>query len=83
MITYLTIQRIAAAGLSDRILFVGLMDTVFPEGTAQKRPFRIEGGRAYGPGVSDMKGGIVCLLYALEALKEETPDIFDRIGMEE
>jgi glutamate carboxypeptidase len=66
----------------DRILFVGHMDTVFPEGTAQKRPFRIEGGRAYGPGVSDMKGGIVCLLYALEALKEETPDIFDRIEMD-
>jgi len=66
----------------DRILFIGHMDTVFPEGTAQKRPFRIEDGRAYGPGVSDMKGGIVCLLYALEALKEKTPDIFDRIEMD-
>jgi glutamate carboxypeptidase len=32
------------------ILFIGHMDTVFPAGTAARRPFRVEGGRAYGPG---------------------------------
>jgi glutamate carboxypeptidase len=58
------------------------MDTVFPAGTAQKRSFRIEGERAFGPGVADMKGGIVCLLYALEALKANTPGIYDGIGMD-
>ncbi len=65
-----------------RILFIGHMDTVFPAGTAQKRPFRIEGGRAYGPGVSDMKGGITCLIFALEALKAVKPDMYDRITMD-
>lgn len=51
-----------------RFLFVGHYDTVFPSGTAKARPFRIdEQGRAWGPGVYDMKGGLVVLLYALRA----------------
>src|SRR5262245_66583599 len=41
-----------------RFLFVGHYDTVFPAGTVKERPFRIEGARAYGPGVYDMKGGL-------------------------
>src|SRR5512146_1668639 len=41
-----------------RFRFVGHFDTVFPAGTAKERPFRIEGSRAYGPGVYDMKGGL-------------------------
>jgi glutamate carboxypeptidase len=71
------------SGVDDRrILFVGHMDTVFPMGTTQKRPFRIEAERAYGPGVCDMKGGIVCLLYALEALREAKPDVYDNITID-
>lgn len=66
---------------SARILFVGHMDTVFLDGTAANRPFRINEGRAYGPGVADMKGGLVCLLYALEALKENAPHIYKRMTM--
>ena len=54
-----------------RFLFVGHYDTVFPSGTAKQRPFRIdEQGRAWGPGVYDMKGGLVALLYALRAHRE-------------
>jgi glutamate carboxypeptidase len=54
-----------------RFLFVGHYDTVFPSGTAKQRPFRVDGqGRAWGPGVYDMKGGLVALLYALRAHKE-------------
>lgn len=64
-----------------RVLFVGHMDTVFPAGTAAARPFRIEGGRAYGPGVLDMKGGLVCLLYALEALKATGHPAYDATAM--
>ena len=45
-----------------RILLMAHMDTVFAPGTAAKRPFRIEGERAYGPGVSDDKGGIVAAI---------------------
>ena len=38
---------------------MGHCDTVFPDGTAAKRPFRIDGNRAIGPGVADMKAGLV------------------------
>lgn len=69
------------AGKGERILFLGHMDTVFPAGTAAARPFRIDGGRAYGPGVLDMKGGIVCLLYALEALKATDAPAYREIDM--
>lgn len=54
-----------------RILLLGHMDTVFPKGTAKKRPFNIQGDRAYGPGVNDMKSGLVSLLYALKSLNAE------------
>ena len=67
---------------NQRILFIGHMDTVFPAGTAQKRPFRIEGDRAFGPGVVDMKGGITCLLFALEALKNAAPETYRQIAMD-
>jgi len=54
-----------------RFLFVGHYDTVFASGTAKQRPFRIDPeGRAWGPGVYDMKGGLAALLYALRAHAE-------------
>jgi glutamate carboxypeptidase len=52
------------------VLLIGHMDTVFEPGTVSERPFRIEAGRALGPGVSDMKGGLLAGLYALRALRE-------------
>ncbi len=51
-----------------RILLVGHFDTVFDEGTAKQRPFRVDDRRAYGPGVTDMKGGLVVAGYALKVL---------------
>ncbi len=53
-----------------RILMIGHLDTVFGPGTVGKRPFRIDGKRALGPGVSDEKGGVVEGVYALELLRE-------------
>lgn len=50
------------------VLFMGHMDTVFSKGTVANRPFAIKGENAYGPGVLDMKGGIVAFLYAIQAL---------------
>jgi glutamate carboxypeptidase len=52
-----------------RVLLVGHMDTVFPAGTAAERPFRVDGSLALGPGVSDMKGGLLAGLYAVTALQ--------------
>lgn len=51
------------------VMLIGHMDTVFEPGTVAQRPFRIEGDRALGPGVSDMKGGLLAGLYALRALR--------------
>jgi len=51
-----------------RVLLIGHMDTVFDAGTAAARPFRIDDGIAYGPGVTDMKSGLLAGLYALKAL---------------
>jgi glutamate carboxypeptidase len=53
-----------------RILMIGHLDTVFGPGTAAQRPFRIEGDRARGPGVSDEKGGVVEGIYALKLLHD-------------
>lgn len=51
------------------VALLGHFDTVFPKGTASERPFRMENGRAYGPGVLDMKGGIAVLVFAAKALE--------------
>lgn len=48
-----------------RLLVLCHADTVFPAGTIDERPFRIEGDRAFGPGVFDMKAGLVLGLEAL------------------
>ena len=45
------------------------MDTVWPKGTIVERPFRVEKGLAYGPGILDMKAGIAITLHALEAIQ--------------
>jgi glutamate carboxypeptidase len=53
-----------------RILLVGHVDTVYAPGSALAQPFTIRDGVAYGPGVIDMKSGVVMCLYALRALIE-------------
>lgn len=62
----LVIGRLPGSG--PRLLLIGHMDTVFEPGTAAERPFRVDGERATGPGVSDMKGGLLAGLHALAAL---------------
>lgn len=51
-------------------ILMGHMDTVFFKGEPEKRPFTIKDGKAYGPGVLDMKGGVTILLYAVRFLLE-------------
>jgi glutamate carboxypeptidase len=52
------------------LLFLGHMDTVFKQGTVAARPFARDGNRAYGPGVCDMKGGLVTMLHVAEILQQ-------------
>jgi glutamate carboxypeptidase len=52
-------------GSGPPLLLLGHVDTVWPRGTLARMPFRLDGGRAYGPGACDMKGGLVVLLEAL------------------
>ncbi|MCL6613257.1 MAG: M20 family metallopeptidase [Firmicutes bacterium] len=59
----------AAIGKGPEVILLAHLDTVFPKGTAAERPFRIEGERAYGPGVSDCKSGVVTVLGALRRLE--------------
>ncbi|HET9282039.1 MAG TPA: M20 family metallopeptidase [Candidatus Angelobacter sp.] len=57
-----------AGSASKPILLLGHFDTVWSMGTLANMPFRIDSGRAYGPGVYDMKAGITMMLFAVRAL---------------
>jgi len=56
---------------SRSILLMAHMDTVYPSGFLAKAPFRVEGNRAYGPGIADDKGGIAVILNALAILRAQ------------
>ncbi|MFQ5747628.1 MAG: M20 family metallopeptidase [Gemmatimonadota bacterium] len=55
-------------------LLVGHADTVWPRGTLARMPAERRDGRFYGPGAFDMKGGLVALAFALEALRDLAGD---------
>ncbi|HEV2617772.1 MAG TPA: M20 family metallopeptidase [Candidatus Acidoferrales bacterium] len=52
-----------------QVLVLGHLDTVYRAGTLAQTPFRIAGGRAWGPGAFDMKGGQAIALFAIDALQ--------------
>src|ERR1051326_361013 len=54
---------------SKPILLLGHLDTVWELGTLRAMPFKVRAGRAYGPGIFDMKSGIVCAIFAIKALR--------------
>ncbi|MDR3635885.1 MAG: M20 family metallopeptidase [Isosphaeraceae bacterium] len=58
-----------AAGEGPPALILGHFDTVWPHGTLARLPFKVEGDRAYGPGVFDMKAGLVLVEFALRAIQ--------------
>lgn len=62
-----------------RALLIGHTDTVFPVGTVAERPFRLVDGIASGPGVTDMKAGLLSLLYGLRAVLASGPLPFERL----
>ena len=60
----------ASSGGNRPIVLMGHRDTVFPRGEPDRRPFTIRDGRAYGPGVADMKAGLVMNAFVLAAFAE-------------
>lgn len=56
------------------VLLVGHLDTVFPVGTVAERPMSRDETRLYGPGVSDMKSGLLNILWAMRTLEPEHRD---------
>ena len=64
-------RAVVAGGNGNRpILLCGHRDTVFPTGEVKKRPFEMRNGKAYGPGVADMKPGLVINAFILAAFNK-------------
>ena len=63
------LARFAGSG-TKKILLIAHMDTVYLRGMLAQQPFRIEGNRAYGLGISDDKHGIAVILHTLAMLKQ-------------
>lgn len=61
------------------ILILAHMDTVFQKGTAKERPFTISSGKAFGPGVIDMKASQVMLYFSLKALIEKNIPSYENV----
>ncbi len=62
-----------------RLLLVGHLDTVYSAGAVTAKPFQVRDGLAYGPGVIDMKSGVLMGIYSLRALLESGFDQFGEI----
>jgi glutamate carboxypeptidase len=62
-----------------QLLVLGHYDTVYSTGTLAKMPFRIAAGKAYGPGVFDMKAGIVQALFGFSALRNSVAPLRKRL----
>ena len=60
----------SATNAPTNIVLMGHRDTVFPDGETQRRPFTIRDGIAYGPGVADMKAGLVMNAFVLAAFRK-------------
>jgi glutamate carboxypeptidase len=64
-----------------RFLMLGHLDTVYPEGIAAERPLRQEGDKLIGPGVGDMKGGLLVAMYAMRGLQLAGFDSFKELSI--
>jgi glutamate carboxypeptidase len=63
-------EALSSGNRRQNIVLMGHRDTVFPKGEPDRRPFTIKDGMAYGPGVCDMKAGIVMNMFVLAAFQQ-------------
>jgi glutamate carboxypeptidase len=63
------------------ILLMSHMDTVYPRGVLAKAPFRVDGNKAWGPGIADDKGGNAVILHTLKLLKARNFQDFGTIAV--
>lgn len=63
------IARFSGTGRRN-IMLLAHMDTVYPTGTLNTQPYKVDGDKVYGPGIADAKGGIAVILHSIEALHE-------------
>ena len=66
---------------SKQILMIGHMDTVFPVGTVAQRPFTRKGDVLYGPGVLDMKSGVLMILEIMRTFSGKLPEDWCLCGL--
>jgi glutamate carboxypeptidase len=64
-----------------KVLLIAHMDTVYTRGMVQRQPFRIEGDRAYGLGISDDKAGVALILHTVEQLQRIGFDDYAQLGV--
>ena len=64
---------------SGQLLVLGHYDTVYETGSLAKMPYRVSGGKAYGPGTFDMKAGLVQALFAFDALRQSKAALRKRV----
>ena len=66
---HVRVEWAAGSKRDPQTLVLGHLDTVYPLGSLKQMPYRVSGGRAFGPGIFDMKGGLLIALFAVDALK--------------
>lgn len=64
-----------------KVLLIAHMDTVYPKGSLEKQPFRIEAGRAYGLGIADDKAGIALIIHTAKVLQELGWDSYGELAI--
>jgi len=65
----LELRFLEAKSKKGKVLLLGHLDTVWPVGTLAKMPWRVSEGKIFGPGVLDMKAGVVMALEAVNTLQ--------------
>jgi glutamate carboxypeptidase len=64
-----------------KLLLIAHMDTVYPKGMGARQPFRLDGDRAYGLGISDDKGGVALILHTVELLQQLGYNDYAQLGV--